>query len=496
MANRVAYGAGTRAGIVACFFLFSWSTRGAERDWIFDADAARAHQFIMNLQPDAAQVILDRIKTNELHKIYLLSLNETVDALISEDEAKFERSEGLFRTRLSYLEKLGNTPDALFLRAELQLQKGFNQMNLGQELSAAISIRSAYQLARQCATAFPDFVPVKKTYGVLQVMLGSVPEKYHWFMSLLGMKGSVVAGQKMLNELRTSRSSLHPEAGILYFTIKGFISQQFDEASKGLNDLLRNQPNQRLLSFLVVNMMIKNSQSEEALQIIHQLDANNKGLPMHYLDYIRGEILLQKADYNAAIQAFQRFIQLYPSENFKKDSNFKISLAYHLQGKSDQSKVFFDRAKKTGRTTAEPDRYADAQLQTGVLPNVRLLRARLYTDGGYFREARETLQQITPVELNNLENRTEYYYRKARLAHKTKDLAAAKLFYQQTIDLAKDNPWYFAPSAALQLGYLAQEARQYRQARQHFEHVLTYKKHGYKNSLDAKARFALDHLPT
>lgn len=450
---------------------------------------------IMNLQTDAAQQLLGRMKGNELHKMYLLSLNETIDALISEDEAKFERSEVLFKERLAYLEELGATPDALFLRAELQLQKGFNQINLGQELSAVLSIRAAYNLAQQCVKKFPDFVPVKKTWGVIQVMIGSVPDKYHWFMSLLGMKGSVVVGQKMLNDLRASRSSLSSEAGILYYTIKGLINQQFDEASKGLTDMLKQQPDQRLISFLAVNMMIKNSQSEEALQIIQHLDANTKGLPMYYIDYIRGEILLQRADYTASIQAFQRFIQNYKSQNFKKDAYFKISLAYFLQGKIEQAKGFFERAKKTGRATAEPDRYADAQLKEGIFPNPKLLRARFYTDGGYFKEAKEILTAITPIDLTTLLDRTEFYYRKGRLAHKTKDVAAAKIFYQQTIDLAKDNPWYFGPSAALQLGYIAQEARQYPEARVFFEKALSYKKHEYKNSIDSKARFALDQLP-
>jgi tetratricopeptide (TPR) repeat protein len=480
---------------MACFFLLSISASAADKDWLFDSEATRAHQLILNLQTDAAEQLLGRIKTNELHKIYLLSLNETIEALISEDESKFEKSEALFKERLAYLEKLGSTPDALFLRAELQLQKGFNQINLGQELNAVLSIRSAYNLAQQCVKKFPDFVPIKKTYGVIQVMIGSVPDKYHWFMSLLGMKGSVVAGQKMLNDLRSSRSSLSAEAAILFYTIKGFINQQFDEASKGLKELLKVQPDQRLVSFLAINMMIKNSQSEEALQIIQHLDANNKGLPMFYIDYIRGEILLQRADYNASILSFQRFIQHYRSQNFKKDSYFKISLAYYLQGKTEQAKIFFERAKKTGRATAEPDKYADAQLKEGVFPNAKLLRARFYTDGGYFKEAKEILNNITPADLSSPLDRAEFYYRKARLAHKTKDLVAARLFYQQTIDLAKDNPWYFAPSAALQLGYIAQDARHFGEARNYFEKALSYKKHEYKNSIDSKARFALEQLP-
>ena len=74
----------------------------------------------------------------------------------------------------------------------------------------------------------------------------------------------VVTGQRQLEELRLSRSSLNLEATILYYTIKGFINQQFDEAAKGFEDYLKTQPVNRLLLFLGVTMLVKNSQCEES----------------------------------------------------------------------------------------------------------------------------------------------------------------------------------------------------------------------------------------
>jgi hypothetical protein len=50
------------------------------------------------------------------------------------------------------------------------------------------------------------------------------------------------------------------------------------------------------------------------------------------------------------------------------------------------------------------------------------------------------------------------------------------------------------PQAALQLGYLAQEAGQKALARSYFEKALHYPWHEYKNSTDAKANLALRKL--
>jgi len=426
--------------------------------------------------------------------MYVLSLNETVDVLITEDAKKFEQIEINFKERLRYIQSLTPTAETLFLEAELNLQRGFNLINLNQELSAVFAIKAAYNATQECLKRYPDFIPIKKTSGVIQVMVGSIPDKFHWFMSLLGMKGSVKLGQKQLEELKASKSSLNLEATILFYTIKGLINQQFDESSKGIAECLKSDPSNRLLLFLGVNMMMKNSQSEEALTMISTLDKQTQGLPVYYIEYLRGEILLQKGDYNHSIQAYQKFIQGYKSQSFKKDSQYKISLCYYLQNKRELAQTNFDLAKKTGKDVAEPDKAAAAQLREDKFPNAKILKVRFYTDGGYYREAKETLHSIVPSDLVTSKDQIEFYYRKARLSHKTGELPAAKLFYNQTIDMTGQNPWYFAPNSALQLGYIAQSQKDFPAAKKYFEMALSYKRHEYKNSIDGKAKSALETL--
>ncbi len=486
-----------RAGLTACFFLLSFSYGpAADNLWTFDADLQKAHGLILNLQTDQAYSLLSRSgpRTNEFHKMYLLSLCETIDILITEDEKKFENVEVHFRDRLNYLEGVPDGPEKFFLQAELNLQLGFNYLNLSQELNAVLSIRKAYNITEECLKKFPHFIPIKKTGGVIQVMVGAVPDKYHWFMALLGMKGSVVTGQKQLEELRLSKSSLNVEATILYYTIKGFINQQFDEASRGFDDYLKTQPANRLLLFLGITMLVKNSQSEAALKLIQMLDQHREGLPMDYMEYERGEILINKGDYHGAILAYLKFISNFRSPSLKKDAYYKISLCYWLLNKPDLAKQNFEIAKKTGREVAEPDKYAARQLSENQSPNLKILRVRFFTDGGYYKEAREALQTVFPADLISLKDQTEYYYRKARLAHKTGELPVAKLFYQQSIDMAGENPWYFAPNSALQLGYIARTQKDKVLAKKYFEKALSYKRHEYKNSIDSKAKSALEQL--
>lgn len=486
-----------KAGITACFFLLTISTSfGTDKIWTFSEEMHKAYLLVMNLQPDLALAQLNKItsKSEELHKIYVLSLCETTDVLITEDQSKFDQLETNFKKRIDFVENLPDGPEKLFLLAELNLQRGFNLLNMGQEFNAVFAIKRGYNNTMECLKKYPDFVPIKKTSGVIQVMIGSVPDKYHWFMSLLGMRGSVVTGQKQLQELRNSKSSLSVEATILFYTIKGFINQQFAEAAKGLNDLLKEQPDNRLVLFLGVNMMIKDSQSERVLEWIDNLDKHNQGLQMYYVEYLRGEALTHKGEYAKAIAAYQKFLKGYRSQSFKKDANFKISLCYYLLNDPAQAKTYFEKAKNIGREQADPDKYAAQQLEENKFPNAKLLKVRFATDGGYYKEAQAELQTIHPAELKLLRDQVEFLYRKARLAHKMGELPVAKLFYQQCIDLTKENPWYFAPNSALQMGYIYRDQKDYVQAKKYFELALNYKRHEYKSSIDTKARFALDQM--
>lgn len=486
-----------KAGLVACFFLLTRILQAATDPlWQFSDDLTKAYRLVLNLQPEKAQEILSKISdpSQELYKMYVLSLSETADVLITEDQKKFDQLENNFRKRFQIIENLPDGPAKLFLEAELNLQRGFNLLNLDQSFNAVFAIRKAYNLTQDCLKKYPNFIPIKKTSGVIQVMVGSVPDKYHWFMSLLGMRGSVATGQKQLQELRDSKSSLSLEATFLFFTIKGFINQQFSEAATGLTECLKDQPDNRLILFLSINMLTKDSQSEKVLQLISELDQHSQGLQMYYVEYLRAEALLNKGEYSKAIASYQKFLKGYRSLSFKKDALYKIGLCYWLTNDETDAKNYFEKAKTTGREQADPDKYAASQLAENKLPNQKLLKMRFATDGGYYKEAQTVVQSIQFSELKTLKDQTEYFYRKGRLAHKTDEFSVAKIYYEETIHLAKENPWYFAPNAALQLGYIYRDQKNYVMAKKYFEQALSYRRHEYKSSIDSKSRSALEQL--
>ena len=121
-----------KAAATVCFFLFiSWRSLAVDPIWQFDPQLEHIYKLVLNLQTEKAYAELAHLKvTNEFHQIYVQSLLETVDVLIQEDENRFDKINEQFKQRIEKISRLPESPETLFIKAELNLQRGFNLLNL------------------------------------------------------------------------------------------------------------------------------------------------------------------------------------------------------------------------------------------------------------------------------------------------------------------------------------------------------------------------------
>lgn len=447
----------------------------------------------LNLQLEESRKLIPQTETPQ--HIYLTSLTEVIELLITEDEQKLERYEDAWNERITKLEKMKPvTDDVLFTLAELRLQWAFVYLKFGEELDAAWNVKQAYVNVQKCKKKFPRFIQINKASGTLEVMLGSIPEKYQWITGMFGMSGSVAKGLRELQLLKDSESDLSFETALLYYLTQAFILQQTSVAAAGLDELIGQHPDQRLTLFLGGCLAIKNSESEKALGYFKTLQQNATGLPIAYADYQTGEVYLHKGEYELSIQSYQKFLSAYSGMNYVKDANYKIGICYWLQGKKKDAETYFEKADDEGNESTEADRHASRSLEEGSYPNLKLSKIRYATDGGYYAEAEAVVASVTEKDLISKEDKVEFVYRQARLFHKQNKTTKAKTFYTETIEKAGTENWYFAPNACLQLGYIFLDEKNTSEAKVYFEKALTYKKHEYKNSIDSKAKSALARL--
>ena len=460
-------------------------------EWNFDEATRRAYELVLNLQLDEAHQLIPSPASAQEH--YVIALAEALELLITEDGEKYTEYEERFVQRLERKTKL-NIPDDLFLQAEIRMQWTFVYLKFGHEFDAALNLRQAYLTIEEIRKRFPGYQSIKKTSGLLEVVIGSVPQKYNWVLNLLGMEGSTKAGLEQLETVRLSDSPLAFEANLMHALIQGFLLQQPSIGIGEVDELKTRYPNNRLTLFLGSALAVKNNQGEHGLVMLDSLGKHSQGLPLAYADYLRGEIYLYKGEYLNSISSYRWFVNHYRGQNGVKDAYYKIGLCYWLNGNTNDAQAAFKQAKSLGKEASESDRYAARSLAEPELPNVKLTKARYAIDGGYYDKATQFLESVVPSDIPTKRDQVEFYYRQARLAHKQNDFASAKKIYLRTIDLNGEEPWYFAPNACLQLGYIAWAENDETLARNYFNKALSYNKHEYKNSIDSKAKSALAQI--
>ena len=475
--------------MVCLFLLLSIATISAEDPrWTFDEITELAYTHALNLDFDRVHQLIPTPTTPQHH--YVVSLAETLELLINEDAEKFSDYEELFNSRLERKTKL-NSPEDLLLQAEIRTQWAFVYLKFGHEFDGALHLRQAYMTVQLIKERFPRFQLVDKTSGLLNVVIGSVPQKYNWVLSLLSIEGSTATG---LEELGRVKGIFAFEAKVIHALIQGFLLQQPSDGLEKIEEVLREQPTNRLALFLGSALARKNRQSDDALKMLESLDNLPEGVSLHLAHYLRGELYLYKGKYLEAISSYRWFINNYRGQNGIKDAYYKIGLCYWLNGNANDAHASFKVARTVGRDASEADKYAARSLAEPELPHVMLTRARYATDGGYYERARAIFDSIQDSDIPTDRDRAEYFYRKARLAHYTNDITSAKELYLKSIEITGDQPWYFAPNSCLQLGYIALDEGEEIAAKNYFNKALTYNKHEYKNSIDSKAKSALDQI--
>lgn len=481
-----------KAGIIVCLFLCAFNTLAFPEDqWKFDPQTQKAYDLALNLKFKEVHELLGDPQTPQ--ELYVVSLAEAIELLLEEDGEKYTEYQSLFEKRKDRKTKL-NSPDDLFLQAELAVQWSFVYFKLGHEFDAALNLREAYSITSALRKRYPKYVAIKKTAALLEVIVGSVPEKYNWVLSLLNIKGSVEAGLKLFEDVHQSGSPLSLEADLLHALVLCYIIQQPQAALDAIETLQTEYKDQPLILFLGASVAIKDSQGDRALAMLNKLQQPQTSSRLNYADYLLGEVYLFKAEYLNSVSAYRAFLANYKGQNNIKDASYKIGICYWLNGNSNDAFSTFKQARNIGKEVTEGDKYAARSLAEDELPHPLLTKARYSTDGGYYDKARTILDSIKPADIPTVRDQVEFYYRKARLEHKLNQLERASSNYKKVIELNGSSPWYFAPNACLQLGYILMLGSDNVAAEEYFEMALSYKKHEYKNSIDTKARSALDQI--
>ena len=460
--------------------------------------AARAYAELLKLKVSACRQLLAAEPPQAPGTLLVADCTDFVELVIDQDAGRYEAISAAQETRQQALRAA--PPSALrdYAQAELRLHQALTQLVFHHEVRGAWSLRQAALLAQAATRRYPAYLPLRKTLGLCQFGIGSLPEGYHWLLRLLGLSGSVEEGLRNLGLAAARPHDFQPESRILLALIREAYYKKGDESLALVSQLAAAQPDNLLFSYLVISLLKRQHRGEEALAAYRARPTGPAYLPLPYLHHLAADLLLYRGDYAASTAENQQFLRDFRGEYYRKDAAFKLYLAAWLGGAPAATAARYrQQINQAGPLTIEEDGYAQHFYHEAQPLNATLTRARLLTDGGYYAQALSTLRQFRLLPATPVRDQLEAPYRRARVWQGLGQPDSARADYQRTLarSAALGEPtYYFAPQAALQLGYLAQAAGQRPAAKAYFEQALAYPRHEYKNSTDQKAKLALRGL--
>ena len=168
---------------------------------MLSANSRRAYAEVMKLRRGPARELLRPELANAPTApgpLLVANSADFAELIVSQDASRYE---ALVAAQEAHLEALERAPASAlrdYARAEITLHLGLSQLLFRHLVMGGLHLRRGYGLMQSRGEAVPAFLPARKTLGICQFAVGSLPEGYHWLLSLLGLSADSGTGLRNL----------------------------------------------------------------------------------------------------------------------------------------------------------------------------------------------------------------------------------------------------------------------------------------------------------
>ena len=476
-------------------------TISVKANYHFTENLNKSYDLLFQLKtPTARQLLKQEINKSPDNGIgiYLLNYTDVVECIVTGEEYRYVLLLEEYEKRLAIIEKLDDSsPYHLFVISEMKLQMAFTRLYFQDKTSAFWLLRSAYKQSRENIEKFPGFKPSRKTIGILEILIGSVPQEYQWITNISGFRGTTENGIKILNNVIEKDSIFKKEALLIkWLTQFHLLKEDPLQQLQNIDSFYNADRENLLVGFIYASMLTKQGRNDESLAVLNRIPEGNDYVNFNYINSMRADCFLYKGEYNKAIINYQQFLKHYNGKHYIKSANFKLSLAYWLLDNFTVSDKYRNKTINEGTADFDSDKKAYKYANKNIELNKTLLQAQLFYDGGYYDKTLSLLNNSDVGDYPNLNHKIEYFYRKGRTYQKIKFNNKAIRHFISVINLStEDNDLYFAPNACLQLGYIFIDEQKYDSAKLYLKKASTYSGHEYESSINSAAKKALKSIP-
>ncbi|TNE80629.1 MAG: hypothetical protein EP332_06970 [Bacteroidetes bacterium] len=471
----------------------------AQKSFHFSPELIEAYHDILALRISQGEASLEKLKEGNPHDPAIAFVSDYayfLRSFINEDNKAFHAEVKLFNERLSLAEKSDErSPFHLYAQAEMLVHQAALRFKFRDYVDGVTNIRSAFKKLEENIKKYPKFQPNYKTMGMLEVLVGTVPDKYSWMVSAIGLHGDIKQGMSKIEGFMTGTftepevTMLKKEGLFIYSFLQLHVVKEQEEAWKKVELATRDYKENLLNCYIRSSIGMRCKKTEEVIKTLTNRPRGNEYLKFYFLEYMLGNALLSKLDTKAAIH-YKIFVTFFKGENYIKDAYLKLAWCSLLEAKANDYATYLGMVRSRGKNNFEEDKQAARWAEQTTKINLPLLKGRLLFDGGYLKEALIQLEKAKQVA-NGEHEQLEQVYRTGRVYHEMKDYVNALKFYEETIRIGEQKPWYFAANSALHIAMISEERHDCTKAKLYYNRVLKMPNEEYRQGIQARAKAGL-----
>jgi tetratricopeptide (TPR) repeat protein len=482
--------------ILICIYIFSFHISQSQTYFQWDDRIQQINDAVTSMRiPEAKRNIAAerKLHPNNLCLDLLESHADLYELFFNENKDVFKKAYPMFSNRIDKFEKAPqNSPYRDYGLGVLYLSKAAVAIRFEKNMEAAWDFRKAYNYFKDNRKKYPNFTPDDVYFGLLTTLLGSVPNNYQWLLNIIGMPGDINGGIAMVHKYIHSKESnnniarnvamlVYPYLVVIF---EGNKNKALEFLDKGDYDFKRNH----LHAYMATNLYLGNQQAKRSIETAEGIIKSDAYTDMPFWHFEKGFGYLNQLKFDQAENEFLQFVNQFKGNFYLKDAYEKLSWIAYLRGNQKKANEYRNQVLQRGSLVPDADRMAMRNAESGSWPHPLLLRARLLSDGGMFKESLDLFKGKSTDNFQVTADKAEFVYRIARNHDLMGDKELAIKYYNSAIAFGKNVRDYFAARSALQAALIYEEKKDYARASSYFKTALSMKDYPFKNSIDQKAK--------
>ena len=470
-------------------FLFILSFRlSADIHW--DEETKRIHGLFFDLRfDDAHHALRDYRNENPANLMadYLEHLGWFYRIFVLEDPSVFDKNKDRMLQLIASIDEEQPSTWRSYCLSEMHLQQAALNTKFRYDISAGFSAVKAHSILMEGRERYPDFPFLKTPHGLFLVTIGTLPEGYQNLAGLLGMKGDVQKGLKLLRDGWTQSKGewkfLAPKHGFVYF----YTRFQIEDFTNIPNEETLLEPGRHpLLQYVFGKHYLDDRNPKKTLEIL-SVGWEGKASDFPYLTYMKGKARL--AFSGKGEEEFLRYLKLDNGGRYRMSTHRYLWWIHTLKGETSLAEEHRKAIMNSGSPVTGPDREAQWEYQHPI--PVDLIQARLAFDRNDINASLEFLDRLDDRTLGEID-RQRWNYRRARCKLEKGDAREAARSFLEAIQ-GPDNTFEKAQSY-LYLGQMMADRNDPELARTYWKRCLEQKDYPFRAGIQQKAKAGLSRL--